>query len=127
MKKSLSLAGAIVALAVFSSIGFTQQRGGSQGVVYPTAPIGSGSKAARTVFQSTDTQVNWPAALGRKQGDLVRSLQGQKLTAEVVGSGPQAIIVIYGPDGGCRVCIGGAKACKEACSRDAKDTASPVH
>jgi len=43
-------------------------------------------------------------------------LSGSPLVDPVNGSdGPQKVIVVYGEDGKCRVCIGGASACKTAC------------
>jgi hypothetical protein len=119
MKKLLTLALALVALAVFSNVGLTQQRIGSQGVINSKGPIEPTYRVQSTppVLKSTAGQLNWPETFGSKQGDLVRSLRGQKLTAQVVGSGANEVIVIYGPDGGCRVCLGSAKSCKEACGR----------
>jgi hypothetical protein len=128
MKKSLTLALALVALAVFTGLSIGQEakqsgngaatalRGETQARSFVTTP------APR--LQSTSTEVNWPATLGKKQLDLIRSLRGQKLTAEVVGDGPQAVIVIYGSDGSCRACIGSGKACAEACPTKSKSTQS---
>lgn len=67
-------------------------------------------------LRSATNQINWPASLGSQYSDVIKSLKGEKLTAQVVGSGPQGILIIYGDNGKCKVCLGGAAACKEACS-----------
>jgi len=118
MKKSLTLALALVALTVVAGVGLAQQRGGSQVGPGSKAPAGPVSTAPATsmVLQSTPAEINWPARPGTKPGDLAESLRGQQLTTQVVGSGPQALIVIWGPDGACRLCIGNRLACRQICA-----------
>ena len=129
MKKLLALVFALGILTVFAGVGLTQQRDGSQVKPFPKAPAGPLSKApaAPVIFESAPAPVNWPSSLGAKQGDLVESLRGQKLTGEVVGSGPQAIIVIWGSDGKCKVCIGKAVSCALVCGFSRLNTQSQSH
>jgi hypothetical protein len=117
MKKILTLALALVALAVFSTVGLTQQQSGSQVRPFPNVQAGPLPKppAQQMVFQSAPSQLNWRAAIGKNQTDPVGALIGKKLTAQVVGSGPLAIIVIYDGEGQCRLCIGNADKCLKAC------------
>ena len=125
MRKSLTLALALVALAIFTglSIGQEAKQSGKSAVTALRAErhdLSFAQTPAPRVFQSASTEINWPSTLGRKQLDLIKSLRGQRLTAEVVGDGPQGVIVIYGPDGNCRACLGSGKACAEACPTKSK-------
>jgi hypothetical protein len=128
MKKSLTLALALVALAVFSGLSIGQEakqngKGAVTALRGETHDVSLAMTPAPRLSKSS-TGINWPATLGRNQVDLIRSLREQKLTAEVVGDGPQGVIVIYGSDGNCRACIGSGKACAEACSTKPKTESS---
>jgi hypothetical protein len=128
MKKSLTLALALVALAVFTGLSIGQEaKQSGKGAVTALRGEAHHVSFARTPaprLSQSSTEINWPGTLGRKQVDLIRSLRGQKLTAEVVGSGPQGVIVIYGSDGNCRACLGSGKACAEACPAKSKTQSS---
>ena len=69
-------------------------------------------------LRTAAVQANWPSDRVRTYRDMIHSLDGQQLTAQVVVTGAQEVIVFYDKDGNCRVCLGSAKACKEACSAE---------
>lgn len=97
------------ALTLFSNVAMAVETGATKVTPKP-APV---SVPLRSVVDN----ISWPSSLGKRYSDVVKSLEGEELTAQAVGSGPQGVIIIYGDNGKCKICLGKASACNEACPK----------